>query len=176
MKYTLNGVVVVVELGDITEFSGDAIVNPANTLMIMSGGVAGAIKRKGDSTIEEEARKHAPVPIGEAIATTAGRLKTKYVIHAPTVEYPASPSTREYVYKASRAALITARKLGVKSIAFPLMGAGVGGLTPEESIEEILKAVLEEGKGIEVHVVIRDQSTYETVLKRIEKLGWSRIE
>jgi len=142
----LNGVVVVVELGDITEFSGDAIVNPANTLMIMSGGVAGAIKRKGGSTIEEEARKHAPVPIGEAIATTAGRLKTKYVIHAPTVEYPASPSTREYVYKASRAALITARKLGVKSIAFPLMGAGVGGLNTRGIHRRNTKSCTRRGK------------------------------
>jgi len=53
--------------------------------MIMGDGVAGAIKRRGGKIIEDEARRHAPVPTGKAVITTAGRLKAKYVIHAPTM-------------------------------------------------------------------------------------------
>lgn len=175
MKYARDDVTVHIELGDITEFQGDAIVNPANTLMIMGGGVAGAIKRKGGQEIEEEARRHAPVPIGAAIATSAGGLRVKYVIHAPTVERPASPSSRENVYRATRAALQKARELGVCRVAFPLMGAGVGGLKPEESIEEMLKAIQEMGFGLEVHIVIRDPEALNRVLRAMEALGWRQV-
>lgn len=54
----------------------------------MGGGAAGAIKRVGGKEIETEALKHAPVPVGKAIATSAGKLNAKYVIHAPTMENP----------------------------------------------------------------------------------------
>jgi O-acetyl-ADP-ribose deacetylase (regulator of RNase III) len=176
LKIAKNNIIVYIELGDITEFMGDAIVNPANTLMIMGGGVAGAIKKRGGLIIEEEAKKHAPIPIGQAIATTAGKLRVKYVIHAPTVQYPASPSTREYVYQATKAALLKARELGVETIAFPLMGAGVGGLSPEESIEEMLKAIMEFSDSLEVHVFVRSRDLLDNVLKHIERNGWIVID
>ncbi len=114
--------------GDITEIECDAIVNPANSQMYMGGGVASAIKRKGGEQIEKEARKHAPVPIGKAIVTNAGRLKAKAVIHSPTMEYLAMKTTYEKVLKAIKAALIEAIKQGFECIAFPGMGTGVGGL------------------------------------------------
>ena len=129
--------------GDITELDVDAIVNPANSLMLMGGGVAGAIKRKGGIEIEEEARRHAPVPVGEAIATTAGKLKAKYVIHAPTMERPAMRIGLENVEKATRAALLLADKLGLASIAFPGMGTGVGGVPYYDAAKKILEVVKE---------------------------------
>lgn len=141
--------------GDITEFEGDAIVNPANTLMIMGGGVAGAIKARGGPEIEEEARRRAPVPIGEAIATTAGRLRARYVIHAPTVETPGGPSRPEWVYAAARAAIRLAKQLGLTRIAMPLMGAGVGGVPPEESYRQIRRAV-EGDPCLDVYLYVRD--------------------
>ena len=131
-------VLVVVE-GDITRLKADAIVNPANSLMIMGGGVAGALKRVGGDEIEKEALRYAPVPVGEAIATTAGRLGAKFVIHAPTMEKPAMRIPLENAIKATRAALKLASRLGVKSIAFPAMGAGVGGL----SVREVSRAMAE---------------------------------
>lgn len=172
LKFTRNGVSLEVLQGDITEFSGDAIVNPANTLLIMGGGVAGAIKRKGGDTIEFEARKYAPVPIGDAVVTTAGRLKCRFIIHSPTVQYPGSPSTSEQVYKATRAALIKAKEIGVKSIALPLMGAGVGGLRPEESLESMLAAIVEAGRGLRIHLVVKDKDVYETVVHHLKSVGW----
>lgn len=173
-RFTRNKVSLEVLQGDITEFSGDAIVNPANTLLIMGGGVAGAIKRKGGDVIESEARKYAPLPIGEAIVTTGGRLRCKFVIHSPTVQYPGSPSTFEQVYKATRAALIKAKEIGVKSIALPLMGAGVGGLKPEESLESMLKAIVEVGEGLRIHLVIKDRDIYGVVTRYLESAGWCK--
>ncbi len=123
-----RGVEVIVKLGDITEEVVDAIVNPANSFMIMGGGVAGAIKRKGGSSIEQEAMAKAPVEVGNAIVTGAGRLKARYVIHAPTMRYPASRIGEENVRMATRAALRAARELGMSSVAFPGMGTGVGGV------------------------------------------------
>jgi O-acetyl-ADP-ribose deacetylase (regulator of RNase III) len=175
VKYARDSVVIYIELGDITEFQGDATVNSANTSMIMGGGVAGAIKRRGGREIEKEARRYAPVPIEAAIATNARRLRVKYVIHALTVERPASLSSRENVYRATRATLQKARELGAYKVTFPLMGAGIGGLKPEESIEEVLKAIQEVGVGLEVHIVIRDPETLNRVLRAMEALGWRQV-
>lgn len=77
---TYKGVRIVVVTGDITQQEVDAIVNPANSMLIMGGGAAGAIKRVGGKEIEDEAVKHAPVPVGEPVATGASRLKAKYVV------------------------------------------------------------------------------------------------
>lgn len=78
--YSYKNVKISVITGDITRLEVDAIVNPANSMLIMGGGVAGAIKRVGGKEIEDEALKYAPVPVGKAIATKAGKLKAKYVI------------------------------------------------------------------------------------------------
>ena len=153
--------------GDITEFEGDAIVNAANRLMIMGGGVAGAIKRKGGEEIEEEARKKAPVPVGEAIATGAGRLKAKYVIHAPTMERPAMRIPPENAYLATKAALKVAKELGLKKVAFPLMGTGVGGLSVREAVREMLKAIEEECDGMEIYLYAYGQKAYEELLEAL---------
>jgi O-acetyl-ADP-ribose deacetylase (regulator of RNase III) len=136
-----DGRVLVVAQGDITAVSLDAIVNPANTMMVMGGGVAGAIKRVGGDEIEREAMKYAPVPIGEAVVTGAGRLPSRYVIHAPTVERPGSPSNPTFVELAVKASLRVAVERGFKSIAFPALGAGVGGLDVEE-VSEIMARVV----------------------------------
>lgn len=123
-----KGVSIRVVKGDITQRTLDAIVNPANSLMIMGGGVAGAIKRMGGKEIEEEAMRHAPVPVGEAVATKAGRLNAKYVIHTPTMSRPAIRTTEEKVRLAMKAALENSEKLKVKNVAFPGLGTGVGGI------------------------------------------------
>jgi len=127
--------------GDITEVDADAIVNPANSSLIMGGGVAGAIKRKGGNIIEEEAHKHAPCPIGKAVITTAGQLKAKYVIHAPTMERPAMRTTFTKVVKAIIAALRKADENNISVIAFPGMGTGVGGLSPNDGARAFREAI-----------------------------------
>jgi len=135
---TYKGVEIVALTGDITEEKVDAIVNPANSWLIMGGGVAGAIKRIGGKEIEEEALKHAPIPVGKAIATDAGKLRAKYVIHAPTMERPAMRIDVENVRLAVSAALKCADELKLKSVAFPGMGTGVGGLALNEAAEAMI--------------------------------------
>jgi len=83
IKTVYKDVIIGIKKGDLTEEDSEAIVNPANSLMIMGGGVAYAIKKKGGEEIEKEAIKKAPVEIGKAVVTKAGKLKTKHVIHSP---------------------------------------------------------------------------------------------
>ena len=152
--------------GDITELEVDAIVNPANTKLLMGGGVAGAIKRKGGREIEEEALRKGPIPIGEAVVTGAGRLKAKYVIHAPTVVTPGGRSNPQYIRKAIRAALRKAKELRLKTIAFPAMGSGVGGV-PVEVSAKILKEE-SENSGLDIILVLYTDEDYERALKSLK--------
>lgn len=120
-----------VRLGDITKMECDAIVNPANSRGTMGGGVALALKRAGGQIIEDEAVAMAPIPVGFAVATTAGKLPCGIVIHAPTMTGPVERIGIENVKAATRAALECAIENGAKTIAFPGMGTGVGRISPE---------------------------------------------
>ncbi len=115
-----------IKQGSLLEVDAQVIVNPANSYGYMGGGVAGVIKRFGGEEIEREAVQKAPIDVGKAVLTTAGKLKFKGVIHAPTMEEPAMRTTEEKVRKATKAALSLADELCFKSIAFPGMGTGVG--------------------------------------------------
>ncbi len=129
--------------GDITTAEVDCIVNAANSLGIMGGGVAGALRRAGGAEIDREARAKAPIPVGEAVATTAGRLNARYVIHAPTMERPAMPSSPENIRAATRAALRVAEECGCRSVAIPGMGTGVGGVSPDDAARAMVSALRE---------------------------------
>lgn len=128
-------------LGSILEAKAEAIVNAANSLGYMGGGVAGAIKRSGGKEIEEEAVRSGPTPVGRAKATTAGRLPFRAVIHAPTMERPASRIPASNVGLAAAAALRTADELGLRSVAIPGLGTGVGGVSLVDASREMLDAV-----------------------------------
>lgn len=120
--------------GSITDLDGEveALVNAANTHMQMGAGVAGAIKQEGGREIEEDAVQKGPVPLGEALVSTAGNLRCKYVIHAAGME-PGGRASAESVRAATRNSLLQAEKLRVESIALPAIGTGVGGLSLEEA-------------------------------------------
>jgi O-acetyl-ADP-ribose deacetylase (regulator of RNase III) len=132
--------IVIIE-GSLLQVEADLIVNPANSLGYMGGGVAGVIKRVGGSIIEEEAVIKAPIPVGSAIITTAGSLPFKGVIHAPTMEEPAMETTEEKVRKAVRASLELADKMGFKSIAMPGMGTGVGKLPKDIAAKAMIEEI-----------------------------------
>jgi len=132
---------IAVVAGDITKVEADALVNPANSQLTMGGGVAGALLRAGGSRIQEEALRKAPVQIGQAVATTAGNLKAKYVIHAPTMTRPAMAANLDNVSAATGAALECARQMRVESIAFPGLGTGVGGLNLQDAANAIVDAI-----------------------------------
>lgn len=140
-QFKIEDCMISVELGDITQIQADAIVNAANSRLVMGGGVAGAIKRVGGPTIEKEAIQKGPIRVGEAVATTAGKLKATYVIHAPTMPRPAMSTNLTSVEKATTAALRVARELKLSSIAVPGMGTGVGGVPVEQAAETMIRAI-----------------------------------
>ena len=127
--------------GSLLEVQADAIVNPANSLGLMGGGVAGVIKRFGGEEIEKEAVSKAPIPVGSAVLTSAGKLPFKGVIHAPTMEEPAMETTEEKVRKAVRAVLELADRMGFESIAMPGMGTGVGRLPKDVSARAMIEEI-----------------------------------
>ncbi|MCX6775853.1 MAG: macro domain-containing protein [Candidatus Micrarchaeota archaeon] len=150
-----NGVIIRVIKGDLTRSEADAIVNPANSFGYMGGGVALAIKKAGGAQIEKEAVETAPIPIGKAVATTAGRLKVKFVIHAPTMVEPAAETDSDKVRLATLAALKCAEEKGAKSIAFPGMGTGVGGLSYKIAAKAMVEAIKDFiSRGVKISEII----------------------
>ena len=165
MEKDLSGVKIKVVQGDITEIEVDAIVNAANNHLWMDAGVAGAIKRKGGKEIEDEAMKKGPIPIGEAVVTSAGKLKAKYVIHAAVMGQNLT-TNEEYIKNATQNSLKRAEELKIESIAFPAFGTGVGGFPMDRCAQLMLDQVKDFSKKIrylkEVLFVLFDKKSYET--------------
>jgi O-acetyl-ADP-ribose deacetylase (regulator of RNase III) len=131
---------IVAQLGDITQVKADAVVNAANSAGDMGGGVAGALSKAGGPEVEKEAKSRAPIPIGEAVFTTAGKLPFKGIVHAPTMENP-GPTTIDHVRHATLAALMCADSYGVKILAIPGMGTGVGGITHSAAADAMVETL-----------------------------------
>jgi O-acetyl-ADP-ribose deacetylase len=126
--------------GDITELEVDAIANAANDELWMGAGVAGAIKRAGGEEIEREAVAQAPIAVGQAVATGAGKLKAKHVVHAAVMGQDLQTSA-ELISQATRRALEVADELGARSLAMPAFGTGVGGFPIERCAELMVTEV-----------------------------------
>jgi O-acetyl-ADP-ribose deacetylase (regulator of RNase III) len=137
--------------GDITNQPDvDAIVNAANTELWLGSGVAGAIAARGGPEIEREAVSKGPIRLGEAVATTAGNLPNKYVIHAAAMGYrpedqavpkrPGSSSSEAIIREATTNSLAVADTLGCRSIAFPALATGVGGFPVDECARVMISA------------------------------------
>jgi O-acetyl-ADP-ribose deacetylase (regulator of RNase III) len=120
--------------GDITELEVDAVANAANNELWMGAGVAGAIKRAGGAEIEQEAVAQAPIALGQAIATGAGNLRAKHVVHAAVMGQDLQTSA-ELISQATRRTLEVADELGAHSLAMPAFGTGVGGFPIERCAE-----------------------------------------
>jgi O-acetyl-ADP-ribose deacetylase (regulator of RNase III) len=120
--------------GDITEQSVDAIVNAANSALILGAGVAGAIHQRGGPSIGEECAAHGPIEVGAAVVTGAGELDARYVIHAAGMA-PAGQASEESLRSSLRAALELAQARGCQTIAVPAIGAGIGGLSMQRCAE-----------------------------------------
>lgn len=121
--------------GDISSFQGDAIVNAANNHLRMGSGVAGALLRKGGGVIQDECdaivRRRGPIEVGDAAVTGAGDLPVRHLIHAAAMGD--TPPTADSIRSATRRALELAREHQVRSVAFPVLGAGVGGFPFSEA-------------------------------------------
>lgn len=156
--------------GDITKLKVEAIANPANSRMTMGGGLSGIIRKVGGEEIRKEAQKFAPVSVGNAIVTGAGRLPCKFVIHAPTMERPAEKITSENTRLAMKAILECAEQQNIREIAVPGLGTGVGGVPYEEAAKVMVKTIKNsQTKMIQkIILVAYDECLYET-FKRATK-------
>ncbi len=126
--------------GDITTLDVDAIANAANDHLWMGAGVAGAIKRAGGDEIEREAVAKGPIPVGEAVATGAGRLAAGHVIHGAVMGQDLRTNA-ELVRKTTVRCLEVADELGCRSLALPAFGTGVGGFPLDECARVMVVAV-----------------------------------
>lgn len=129
--------------GDICDLEVDAIVNAANVSLWMATGVGGAIKRAGGDDIEFAAVRQAPVPLGGAIVTAAGRLAARAVIHAVSLDRDRRTSA-PVIEAAVRSAMARGREIGATSVAFPALGTGVGGFPLEEAARITVQTVRDE--------------------------------
>jgi len=134
---------IIVKQGDIIQEQIDAIVHPANSYMTMGGGLAKVIRERGGEEIKQEAQKYVPVPIGNAVLTSAGKLAAHFIIHAPTMEQGNQPTTIENVQAAILAVLRCAEKNNIKSIAIPGLGTGVGRVPKDVAAKSMVKSILE---------------------------------
>ncbi|MCJ7750422.1 MAG: macro domain-containing protein [Armatimonadetes bacterium] len=143
METTVDSITIRILEGDICDRDVDAIVNAANNQLWMGGGVAGAIKRRGGVAIEKEAVAKGPIPIGESVATGAGDLKAKHVIHAAVMGADLATDA-DKIRRAALSALALAGRLGLRSIAFPALGTGVGGFPLDECARIMRQAVIDQ--------------------------------
>jgi O-acetyl-ADP-ribose deacetylase len=141
--------------GDIAEVEADGIANAANDHLWMGAGVAGALEAAGGEVIEQEAMAKGPIELGTAIATTAGNLKARYVIHGAAMGQDLRTDA-DLIARTTRSCLEVADELGCRSLALPAFGTGVGGfpladcarimvaevrIFPARSIERLIFAV-----------------------------------
>ena len=138
---------IVLVRGDITERPFDAIVNAANTWLIPGGGVDGAIHRAGGPSILEACKRiiidkyPGGLTTGQAVATTAGRLPAKWVIHAVGPIYSKMVDRSEQLIAAYRSALRVADEVGAKTVAFPAISTGAYAYPPEEAARLAVEAL-----------------------------------
>jgi len=162
----------VIELiqGDITDLDTEAIVNAANTRLQLGGGVAGAIRRKGGSKIQEECDRIGGTPVGSAVITSGGNLKARYVIHAVGPVYGEGDEDRK-LRDATLNSLDLADDRRLKSIAFPAISTGVFGFPMERCAEIMLsttKSYIESGTSLErVVFCLFDSGAFEVFKRRL---------
>ncbi|MGH8888944.1 MAG: O-acetyl-ADP-ribose deacetylase [Acidothermaceae bacterium] len=155
-------------LGDITEQHVDAIVNAANSSLLGGGGVDGAIHRRGGPAILDECRAlragrlAAGLPTGEAVATTAGNLPARWVIHTVGPVYAKSVDRSHLLASAYRESLRVADELAIRSVAFPAISAGIYGWPADDAARIAVTTVLSAKNAVDqVHFVLFNQPMYD---------------
>jgi O-acetyl-ADP-ribose deacetylase (regulator of RNase III) len=129
---------------DLTDQDVDAIVNAANNDLILGGGVAGAIARRGGPTIQAECRAIGPVEVGGAAITGGGQLKARFVVHAASMRL-GSRTSAESLRGSTRRSLELASERGLRSIAFPAVGTGIAHFPLDDCARIMLEEVVRHG-------------------------------
>ncbi len=176
-ELSIDGTVVRLVQGDITQQDTDAIVNAANPDLAPGGGVAGAIHRVGGPEVTEACarlrRERGPLPTGNAVITSGGALRAPWVIHTVgPVWHGGTGGEPELLASAYRSCLALARERGLRTVAFPSLSTGAYGYPLEQGAAVAVKAVIAElgehkGNPAEVRFVLfsaRDLAAYATAL------------
>jgi O-acetyl-ADP-ribose deacetylase (regulator of RNase III) len=164
--------------GDITEQDVDAVVNAANSSLMGGGGVDGAIHRRGGPEILEECKRirgeRYPdgLPTGQAVATTAGKLPARWVIHTVGPVYSKREDRSGLLASCHTESLGIADQLGARTVAFPAISTGVYGYPLQEAAPVAVRTVLEEETHVEeVRFVLFDSQTHEAFRRALEAAG-----
>ncbi|MYX93278.1 O-acetyl-ADP-ribose deacetylase [Streptomyces sp. SID486] len=154
--------------GDITRQTADAIVNAANSSLLGGGGVDGAIHRRGGPAVLEECRALRAsrygkgLPTGQAVATTAGDLNARWVIHTVGPVWSASEDRSELLASCYRESLRVADELGARTVAFPAVSTGVYRWPMRDAARIAVEAVRGARTAVEeVSFVLFDDRAYE---------------
>jgi len=157
--------------GDITEMETDAIVNAANAQLVLGGGVAGAIRRKGGPAIQQECNKIGGTYVGGAVITTGGNLKARHVIHAVGPRMGEGDEDNK-LKNATLNSLKVADQNKLKSIAFPAISTGIFGYPLDRCAEIMLSETiryLQGETGLEkVVFCLFDQRAYDVFQQALE--------
>ncbi len=132
---------IAVRQGDITTYEGDAVVNAANNHLQLGAGVAGAIRRAGGPSIQEECDRHGAILVGQAAITGAGNMAVRHVIHAAAMGD--APVSHRSIRDSTEASLELAARHDLKRVAFPVLGSGIGGFDFEEAATIMRDAIRE---------------------------------
>jgi O-acetyl-ADP-ribose deacetylase (regulator of RNase III) len=161
--------------GDITEQNVDAVVNAANSSLLGGGGVDGAIHRKGGPAIleacKEVRRTRFPdgLPTGQAVATTAGELPSRWVIHTVGPVYERVDEPARLLAACHAEALHVADELGAKTVAFPAISTGVFGYPVEEAASVAVDAVRDARTSVdEVRFVLFDDEAFDAFHRALD--------
>ncbi|MFE9025137.1 O-acetyl-ADP-ribose deacetylase [Streptomyces iakyrus] len=154
--------------GDITRESVDVIVNAANSSLLGGGGVDGAIHRRGGPAILEDCRRLRAahlgkgLPTGQAVATTAGELDARWVVHTVGPVYSTTEDRSGLLASCYRESLRVAGELGARSVAFPAISTGVYGWPIDDGARIAIETVRAAGTTVEqVRFVLFDRPAYE---------------
>ncbi len=129
---------IVLREGDLAAERADAIVNAANSDLVLGAGVAGAIAARGGAEIQAECDRHGPIAVGDAAITGAGRLDARFVIHAASMP-PGGAASEESLRSSFRRSLELANERGCRTLAAPAIGAGIAGLPLQRCAEILLE-------------------------------------
>lgn len=160
--------------GDITQQSVDAVVNAANSSLLGGGGVDGAIHRKGGPAILDACRDLRAsrygrgLPTGQAVATTAGNLDARWVIHTVGPRFVPGEDRSELLASCYRESLRVADELGARTVAFPAVSAGIYGWPMEDAARIAVETVRASGTTVEeVTFVLFDEQAYAAFARQL---------
>ena len=167
--------------GDLTRFPADALVNAANSGLLGGGGVDGAIHRAGGPDILAECRQLRAsslpdgLPTGHAVATTAGNLPARWVIHTVGPVYRGTARDAELLASAHRSSLAVAREIGARTVAFPAISTGIYGY-PVQEAAPIALAEAARADDLDVTFVLFDERTMAAFLAAADELGIAPVD